>query len=51
MTVSAETRAYWQELGAYYAAADRNGTDHTHPPQPPASRSRPLRRRRRSWPC
>jgi len=37
MTVSAETRAYWQELGGYYAAAERNGTDHTHPPKPPTA--------------
>ena len=39
MTVSAETRAYWQELGAYYAAAERNGTDHTHPLKAPTVRS------------
>ena len=37
MTVSAETRAYWQELGGYYAAAERNGTDHTHPAKPPTA--------------
>jgi hypothetical protein len=37
MTVSAETRADWQELQAYYAAAERNGTDHTHPPTPPTA--------------
>jgi hypothetical protein len=35
MTVSTETRADRQELEAYYAAAERNGTDHTHPPKPP----------------
>ena len=34
---SAETRAYWQGPGAYYAAAERNGTDHTHPPEPPTA--------------
>ena len=37
MTVSAETRAYWQELGGYYAAAERNGTDHTHPAKAPTA--------------
>src|SRR6476661_1317919 len=37
MTVSAETRADWQELQAYYAAAERNGTDHTHPAKPPTA--------------
>lgn len=37
MTVSAETRAYWQELGGYYAAVERNGTDHTHPAKPPTA--------------
>ena len=37
MTASAETRADWQELGGYYAAAERNGTDHTHPVKPPTA--------------
>ena len=37
MTVSAKTRAYWHEPGACYAAAERTGTDHTHPPEPPTA--------------
>ena len=37
MTVSAETRADWQELQAYYAAAEYNSTDQTRPPEPPAA--------------
>ena len=32
MTASAGTRAYWQALGT---AAERNGTDHTHPLKAP----------------
>jgi hypothetical protein len=37
MTVSVKTRADWHEPGACYAAAERTGTDHTHPPTPPTA--------------
>jgi hypothetical protein len=37
MTVSTETRAYWQELEVCYSAAERNDTDYTHPAKPPTA--------------